>query len=162
MHALGHAENIASTVARRPIDPALLERLTETGFLASEFGLHDHAERIFVLLARLRPANPSPVIALAMVRARAGLVDRAVLDLEELIAARPECDLARAMLGTMLVHAKRPGALALFQNVIQADADPAAVSISSSWLALAQENEPTTAAGIDTAPQLFRYHNIRP
>ena len=31
---------------RRPLDPMLLERLAETGFLATEFGLHEQAERI--------------------------------------------------------------------------------------------------------------------
>ena len=43
---------VASGRRRRPPDPVLLERLAETGFLATEFGLHEQAERIFECLGQ--------------------------------------------------------------------------------------------------------------
>src|SRR4051812_17204184 len=116
--------------AKRNLDPRLLGRLVEIGFLASEFSLHDSAQRVFVLLTQLRGGHPSSLVALAMVRARAGFIDQAIAELRQVIAHYPECDLARAMLGTMLVHARLPGALELFSSVIESDSDSAATSIS--------------------------------
>jgi predicted Zn-dependent protease len=145
----------------KPLDPLLLERLAEVGFLASEFGMHETAQRLFESLSRLRRNNPSPLVALAMVRARAGSLSEAMEQLRALIAQYPDCDLAKAMLGTMLVHGREPGALALFEQVIATDADPAAVSVSQSWIELAREYEaPRAALQIEPA-EFFRYHNIR-
>src|SRR5690349_16506500 len=93
---------------RRPPDTALLERLAETGFLATEFGLHEQAEHIFSCLARIRPGKPSPHIALAMIQARRGSMQTAIVSLQDVIARHPESELARAVLGTMLDHIGDP------------------------------------------------------
>ncbi|HEY5808827.1 MAG TPA: HrpB1 family type III secretion system apparatus protein [Povalibacter sp.] len=156
-----HTLDFASLPARRkPLDTLLLERLAETGFLASECGLHDRAERIFVCLSAMRPGNPSPRVALAMVRARRGAMSQAMDELRALIAAQPDCDLARSMLGTMLVHGRQPGALELFSHVLDAGTDPAAVEIARCWIELAREQEPAPVP--TTGPvEFLRRYNLR-
>src|SRR5687768_1808544 len=119
---------------RKPPDPVLLERLAETGFLATELGMDEAAERIFHCLATLRPQQCAPLIALAMVHARRGWMGQAIAELRDLITQRPDCDLARAVLGTMLMHAGQPGALRLFEQVMEHNRDAGAVSIASSCL----------------------------
>jgi hypothetical protein len=148
-------------VSRRTLDPRLLGRFAEVGFLASEFGLHDSAQRVFVLLTQLRGGHPSSLVALAMVRARAGLIDQAIGELREIIGHYPECDLARAMLGTMLVHARLPGALDLFLHVIESATDSTATHISEAWIDLAREIEGAQDRAEPVA-EIFRYHNVRP
>ncbi|HEU4652650.1 MAG TPA: tetratricopeptide repeat protein [Steroidobacteraceae bacterium] len=146
---------------RRTLDPRLLGRFAEIGFLASEFGLHDAAQRLFMLLTQLREGHPSSLVALAMVRARAGRIEQAIEELRAVIAHYPECDLARAMLGTMLVHARLPGALDLFRAVIASNADNAAIQISEAWIDLAGQTEGTQDC-TEPVAEIFRYHNVRP
>ncbi|HKE95944.1 MAG TPA: HrpB1 family type III secretion system apparatus protein [Povalibacter sp.] len=154
------ALDFASAPARlRPRDPLLLERLAEVGFLASECGLHAHAERAFVCLSALRPGNPSPLIALAMVRARRGALTEAMTDLRALIAAQPDCDLARAMLATMIIHMRQAGALELLQTVLTTGSDPAAIEIARCWIDLAREHEQAPAPTVPA--EFFRRHSIR-
>lgn len=146
---------------RKPIDPQLLERLAETGFLATEFGMDEHAERIFLHLATLKPGKPSPRIALTMVQARRGHIDAAICALRDLIDELPECDLARAVLGTMLVHVGHPEALTLIQDVIARATDPSAVSVAESCLEQARAVSTEAAAREGQTIEFFRHHNIR-
>lgn len=146
---------------RKPHDPVLLERLAETGFLATEFGLDDQAERIFRGLVQLKPGKPSPYIALAMVEARRGRVDSAIDTLRQLIDAHPQADLARAVLGTMLVHAGRPGARELFEGVIQCGSDPNAVSVAASCLEQLRAQEAQGADKAQVVLEFHRHHNVR-
>jgi len=146
---------------RKPVDPVLLERLAETGFLATEFGMDEHAERIFVQLNLLKPGKPSSRIALAMVRARRGQIDVAIAALRQLLDEQPECDLARAVLGTMLVHVGDPEARELLTDVISRAADPGAVSVAESCLDQARASAaPETPREVQTV-EFFRHHNIR-
>jgi predicted Zn-dependent protease len=145
---------------RRPPDASLLERLAETGFLATEFGLHPQAERIFSCLARLRPGKPSPHIALAMVQARRGRMQPAIASLREVIDRHPDSELARAVLGTMLAHIGDPEGCELLQGVIARGADIDAVNVAASCIdqAQAQAAKPAAAMG---AVEYFRHYNVR-
>ena len=147
---------------RKPPDPVLLERLAETGFLATEFGLHDHAEGIFDCLTRLRPGRPSPRIALAMVHARRGLLDQAIAELETLLETHPDCEIARAVLGTMLVHARRGGAVELFEKIIADDTDAGAVSIAVSCIEQAREQEQSLQPAASSSLAYLRHYNVGP
>ena len=142
-------------------DPLLLERLAETGFLATEFGMHERAEKIFACLERLRPGKPSPRIALAMVRARRGLVDQAIDELNALIEAHPDNEIARAVLGTMLVHARKPGALELFEKIIADGIDAGAISIASCCVEQARKQE-GAPEGASSSFAYFRHYNVGP
>jgi predicted Zn-dependent protease len=145
---------------RKPLDPLLLERLAETAFLASELRMHTQAERIFVCLATLRPGNLKPLIGLAMVRARRGQIDRAITELEDLLLRHPECELARAVLGTMLLNARRPGALPLFDTILTQGSDQDAITIARDHVQSARAQE--TAGSSAEAAELARYAGVRP
>lgn len=138
----------------------LLERLAETGFLATEFGLHEQAERIFTALEKLRAGKPSPLIALAMVQARRGRMQPAIASLRETIEQFPESELARAILGTMLVHIGDLEGRDLLEGVISRDSDADAVSVAVSCLEQAAKPAapPSTPAG---AVEYFRHYNVR-
>jgi len=151
---------------RKAPEAALLERLAETGFLATEFGLHQQAELIFACLVRLRPGKPSPLIALAMVQARRGRMQPAIASLREVIDRHPESELARAVLGTMLVHIGDPEGRELLEAVIARDADPDAVGVATSCTD--QQTTPMTtatttsvASGDVGAVEYFRHYNVR-
>jgi predicted Zn-dependent protease len=142
-------------------DPLLLERLAETGFLATEFGMHERAEEIFTCLRQLRPGKPSPIIALAMVHARRGLIDQAIEELNALLESQPDCEIARAVLGTMLVHARRPGALELFEKIIADGTDAGAISIANCCVELARKQE-GPPEGVASSFAFFRHYNVGP
>lgn len=146
---------------RKPHDSMLLERLAETGFLATEFGLDDQAERIFRRLVQLKPGKPSPYIALAMVEARRGRMNGAIDMLRQLIDAYPQADLARTVLGTMLVHAGRTGARELFEEVIQRGSDPSAVSVAATCLEQMRAQAAQGADEAQVALEFHRHHNVR-
>lgn len=151
---------VASGRRRRPPDPVLLERLAETGFLATEFGLHEQAERIFECLARLKPGKPSPHIALAMVQARRGLMTQATAALREVIAQHPDSELARAVLGSMLVHIGDNEGRELLEGVIARAADSAAVSVANSCIEQARAQAPPAKAP-PSSVEFFRHYNVR-
>jgi predicted Zn-dependent protease len=157
------ADLIPGLRARRgkPIDPVLLERLAETGFLATEFGMDAHAQRIFTQLARLKPGKPSPRIALAMVQARRGEMDAAIAALRELLKEHADCELARAVLGSMLLHIGAAEAREVLEGVIARAADPGAVSVAESCLEQARAAAAPAAAREERAIEFFRHHNIR-
>jgi hypothetical protein len=142
-------------------DPLLLERLAETGFLATEFGMHECAEQIFTCLRQLRPGKPSPLIALAMVHARRGMVDQAIDELNALLETHPDCEIARAVLGTMLVHARRTGALELFEKIIADGTDAGAISIASCCVEQARKQE-GPPEGASSSFAYFRHYNVGP
>ncbi|MCW7542116.1 tetratricopeptide repeat protein [Aquabacterium sp. A7-Y] len=138
----------------------LLERIAEAGFLASECGLHMQAETIFSALAAAKPGHPSPLIGLALSHARMGRLDGAIDELRAVVERCPDSDMARAMLGTLLVHAQQPGALPLFEAVIASGRDSSAVNVARGCLELARALDPSAGPadpGI-TRPPL----NIRP
>lgn len=145
---------------RKPPDAVLLERLAETGFLATEFGLHEQAERIFSALAKLKAGKPSPLIALAMVQARRGRMQPAIASLRATIEQYPQSELARAILGTMLFHIGDPEGRELLERVIAHDCDADAVSVAASYLqqATVPVAQPSTPAG---AVEYFRHYNVR-
>lgn len=151
----------SSARGRKPVDPVLLERLAETGFLATEFGMDEHAERIFVQLACLKPGKPSPRIALAMVQARRGQMDMAIGALRQLLDEQPECDLARAVLGTILVHVGDAEARELLEGVITRAADPSAVAVAESCLEQARAAASPESQREGQTIEFFRHHNIR-
>jgi predicted Zn-dependent protease len=156
----GQADSPA-TSRRRSLDPLLLERLAETGFLATEFGLDQHAERIFRCLAKLFPGRLSPLIGLAVAHARIGLLNEAIGELRELLASRPECDIAKAVLATMLVHGQQPGALQLCEDVLANDTDPGAVDVVRTCIDLARRQEAEPAAVTSESLEFFRHYNSR-
>ena len=156
----GQAE-APGTSRRRSLDPLLLERLAETGFLATEFGMDDHAESIFRCLARLRPGQPSPLIALAMVHARRGLMAQAIGELRELLAERPECAMAKAVLATMLVHDRQAGALQLCEEVLANATDPRAADVVRACIELARQQEAQPRAANRESLEFFRHYNLR-
>jgi predicted Zn-dependent protease len=152
---------MTTTSRRTSLDPVLLERLAETGFLATEFGMDEHAEKIFRCLVKLRPAHPSPLIALAMVRARRGAMNEAIADLQALVANRPECEMAKAVLATMLVHERRPGALQLCEEVLRNEVDRSAVDVVRTCVDLAREQEKQSAPSGPESLEYVRHYNIR-
>ncbi|GFE82388.1 hypothetical protein GCM10011487_43880 [Steroidobacter agaridevorans] len=146
-------------------DPLLLERLAETGFLATEFGMHDRAEQIFTCLEQLRPGKASPRIALAMVRARRGSIEQAIVEINALLETHPDCEVARAVLGTMLVHAGKPGALELFEKIIADGTDAGAISIATCCIEQAREQHGASQYAPAEPSSSFAYHrhyNVSP
>jgi predicted Zn-dependent protease len=146
---------------RKPDDPLLLERLAETGFLATEFGLDHQAEFIFRHLIRLRPGKSSPRIALAMVEARCGRMHSAIEQLRQLMEEYPDLELARAVLGTMLLHVGEPGALQLLEDIVARSEDPGAVSVAASCIEQAQAEQARASDKEHAALEFHRHHNIR-
>lgn len=151
---------VASHRRRRPLDPVLLERLAETGFLATEFGLHEQAERIFECLAKLKPGKPSPHIALAMVQARRGRIKEGIAALRDVIDQHPDSELARAVLGSMLIHVGDPEGRELLGGVIARDLDSAAVGVAVSCVDQGQAPAPPPASTVSSA-EYFRHYNVR-
>lgn len=150
------------TARRKAADPALLERIAEAGFLAAEYGLDEQAERIFQCLVQLRPGRPSPLIALAMVHARRGWIEQAIEELRQVMAQFSECDLAKAMLGMVLLHARQPGALQLFEEVIANGSDAGAVGVANCCIGEARARETAAPQGRSESFELFRHYNVRP
>jgi len=155
---------VASHRRRRPLDPVLLERLAETGFLATEFGLHEQAERIFECLAKLKPGKPSPHIALAMVQARRGRIHEGIAALRQLIDRHPESELARAILGSMLIHIGDNEGRELLEGVIARDQDTAAVGVAVSCIDQAQVKSAPPQSPLQSSVssvEYFRHYNVR-
>jgi len=161
--AAAHSPALASGRRRKAPDPVLLERLAETGFLATEFGLHEQAECIFAALAKLKPGKPSPHIALAMVQARRGRMDQAIAALREVIELHPDSELARAVLGSMLLHIDDADGQALLEEVVARGEDSAAVGVAVSCLEQARAAAPTTASvsAPTSSVEFFRHYNVR-
>lgn len=149
---------IAQRRRRRPLDPVLLERFAETGFLATEFGLHEQAEHIFECLVGLKPGKPSPVLALAIVRGRRGRINEAIGMLRELIEQHPDFELARAILGSMLLHIADAEGSQMLQGVIARDADSSAVGVATSLLEQAQL--PPVESAVSNV-EFYRHYNPR-
>lgn len=152
---------VVGRVRRKPDDPLLLERLAETGFLATEFGLHQQAELIFRCLIRLRPGKPSPRIALAMLEARCGQIHKAIGQMREITEEYPEMDLARAVLGSMLLHAGEPGARQLLEDLVANSDDEGAISVATTYLEHARSEQARAADHEHGALEFHRHHNIR-
>lgn len=146
---------------RKPDDPLLLERLAETGFLATEFGLDHQAELIFRCLMHLRPGKPSPRIALAMVEARRGRMQSAIDQLRQIVAEHPDLELARAVLGTMLLHVGEAGAREFLEDIVAHGSDPGAVSVAASCIEQAQAEQARATDQEHAALEFHRHHNIR-
>lgn len=159
--ANGDAVCAVGRARRKPDDPLLLERLAETGFLATEFGLDHQAELIFRCLICLRPGKPSPRIALAMVEARCGRMQSAIGQLRQLIEEHPDLELARAVLGTMLLHVGEAGARQLLDDIVAHGSDPGAVSVAASCIEQVQTEQARTADKERAALEFHRHHNIR-
>ena len=155
------AVRVVGRARRKPDDPLLLERLAETGFLATEFGLDHQAELIFRSLIRLRPGKPSPRIALAMVEARRGQMQSAIGQLRQIIEEYPDLELARAVLGTMLLHIGEPGALQFLEDIVARGGDPGAISVAASCIEQAQAERARNADKEHAALEFHRHHNIR-
>jgi hypothetical protein len=151
---------VANGRKRRPPPPLLLERLAETGFLATEFGLHEQAEQIFECLAKLKPGRPSPHIALAMVQARRGRMSQGIAALREVIDQHPDSELARAVLGSMLVHIGDSDGRGLLEEVIARGADSAAVGVAVSCIDQARAQAPPEPAA-PSSVEFFRHYNVR-
>jgi predicted Zn-dependent protease len=145
---------------RKSADPLLLERLAEIGFLASECGLHDEAEKIFRWMAKVKPGNPSSLIALAMVRARRGSTEQAIEALKHVIADHAESEMAKAVLGMILVQCKQPGALPLFEEVLASAQDHGAVNIANCCIDLAREQKSNAEPAATESLEFFRHYNV--
>ncbi|MCC5811364.1 MAG: hypothetical protein JJU06_13420 [Ectothiorhodospiraceae bacterium] len=146
---------------REGTDRTLLERLTETGFLASECGLHAEAEQLLASLAEVKPDIPFPLVGLAIVRARSGRLEQAIDELRRLIARYPDCEIAKASLGMLLVQANQGGAAELFNEVLDSGTDPHAVNVAQSCLDLARKPSEPQADSSETL-EYFRHMNVRP
>ena len=155
----------AGSRRRRAPDPLLLERLAEVGFLATEFGLHEQAERIFQCFALLKPGKPSPQIALALMQAHRGRMPEAIAAIRDVIERHPDSELARAVLGTMLIHIKDPAGYELLEDVIARGQDQGAVSVATSYLDLQREQPAPVATSSSstttTTIEFFRHYNVR-
>jgi predicted Zn-dependent protease len=160
-----HSEEYADLLLQlrqKTSDTLLLERLAETGFMASECGMDLQAEKIFGCMTTMRPGSSFPLISLAIARARRGLMDQAIGELRKLIADRPGSEIAKAVLGTMLVHSRQPGALKLLEEIIAANTDQAAVGIAKGCIDLARTQETEAKGGKSESLEFFRHHNVRP
>ncbi|MET0533998.1 MAG: HrpB1 family type III secretion system apparatus protein [Steroidobacter sp.] len=146
---------------RRPPDPLLLERLAEVGFLATEFGLHQQAELIFQCFAQLKPGKASPHIALALMQAHRGRMPEAIAAVRDVIERHPDSELARAVLGTMLIHVKDPAGYELLEEVIARGTDHGAVSVATSYLDLQREQPAPIETPPAVAVEYFRHYNVR-
>ncbi len=146
---------------REGTDRVLLERLTETGFLASECGLHGEAEQLLAALADVKPDIPFPLVGLAIVRARSGRLEQAIDELRQLIVRYPDCEIAKASLGMLMVQANQVGAAELFNEVLDSGSDPHAVNVAQSCLDLARK-PPEPPADTSDALEYFRHMNLRP
>lgn len=155
------AVRVVGRVRRKPDDPLLLERLAETGFLATEFGLHQQAELIFRCLIRLRPGKSSPRIALAMVEARCGQIQMAIGQMRQITEEYPDLDLAKAVLGSMLLHAGEPGARQFLEDLVANSSDEGAISVATSYIEQAQSEHTRAADQEHAALEFHRHHNIR-
>ena len=140
----GTGLGVAGRSLRGAASPEILEQLSEAGFLASECGLHGSAETIFACLTAIKPESPSPLIGAAMVRARRGDVEAAIEQLRGVVERHADSEMAKAMLGTLLVHSERRGALALFDEVLATGRDSGAVSVVKCCLDLARQLETPT------------------
>src|SRR5438045_5573652 len=144
---------------QRMLEPDLLGRLAEAGFLASECGLHQEAERIFRGLAGLKPGRPSPLTALAMVHARRGLVSQAIAELRVVLTHHPESEMAKAVLATLLLDTQQPGALALFEEVLASAQDASAVKVAQCSIVVAREQERDASESADGPLATLRSYN---
>lgn len=152
----------AGSRRRRAPDPLLLERLAEVGFLATEFGLHEQAERIFQCFAQLKPGKPSPLVALALMQAHRGRMSEAIAAIRGVIERHPDSELARAVLGTMLIHIKDPAGYELLEDVIARGNDHGAVSVATSYLELQRGQPEPVETPAAAAVEYFRHYNVRP
>jgi hypothetical protein len=143
-------------------DPALLEHLAETGFLATEFGLHEQAESIFECLARLKRGKASPQIALAMVQARRGRMTEAIAALRNVIERHPDSELARAVLGSMLIHVGEGEGRELLDDVVARAIDGDAVDVAVSCIEQARMQQPVAQPAAPESVEFFRHYNVRP
>ena len=146
--------------ARRDLSEALLfERLAETGHLASECGLHEEAERIFCHLVSARPGNPSPLIALAIVRSCAGRTEQAIDNMREVVEDHPDSEMAKAVLGMFLSQTRQPGADGLFGELLANGKDPAAIQVARLCM---KDEVPVPTAPASESLEYFRHYNLRP
>jgi hypothetical protein len=143
------------------LDPLLLERLAETGYLASECGMDQQAERIFACLAMMSPGKASPLIGLAIVHSRRGLVDQAISELRAVVAQHPDHEMARAILGAMLAHSRQAGALKMLEGIMAKGKDQAAVEVARSCVELAREQETESKSVNSESLEYFRHYNVR-
>ncbi len=160
----GHAAALPGLMPGRRLklpDPALLERLAETGFLATEFGLHEQAESIFESLARLKRGKPSPRIALAMVQARRGRMTEAIDALRNVIEQHPDSELARAVLGSMLIHIGESEGRELLNGVVARGADSDAVNVAVSCIDQARAQQLPVEPEPPSSVEYFRHYNVR-
>jgi len=143
------------------LDPLLLERLAETGYLASECGMDEEAERLFACLATMSPGKASPLIGLAIAHSRRGLVDQAINELRTVIAQHPDHEMARAILGVMLAHSRRTGALKILEDIMAKGKDQAAIEVARSCVELAREQETDVRSVNSESLEYFRHFNVR-
>lgn len=141
---IGAGLGVAGRALRGAASPELFERLAEAGFLASECGLHAAAESIFDGLTAMKPDKPSPLIGAAMVRARRGEMDAAIEQLRGIVLRYADSEMAKAMLGTLLVYSGQRGALALFEDVLATAHDSGAVNVVQCCLDPARRLEAQT------------------
>lgn len=153
-------EGQSTLQARRDAsEAALFERLAETGHLASECGLHEEAERIFLHLVAARPGSPSPLIALAIVRSCGGKMEQAIGDIRQVAAAYPDSEMARAVLGMFLSQSRQPEAAELFGDLLANGKDPAAVQVARLCV---KDEIPVPVAPASESLEYFRHYNLRP
>jgi len=146
--------------------PVLFERIAEIGFLATEVGLSTQAEQIFSGLVQAKPGKPYPLIGLAIAHARAGSSVQAIEELKDVVRQFPDNETAKSALGAMLIQAKEPGALKLFEEVLATRSNAAAVNVALVWIDQARELEKGSGEkkgrGSDSGSlEFFRHHNIR-
>jgi hypothetical protein len=92
----------------------------------------------------MKPDKPSPLIGAAMVRARRGEMDAAIEQLRGIVLRYADSEMAKAMLGTLLVYSGQPGALALFEEVLATARDSGAVNVAQCCLDPARRLEAQT------------------
>ncbi|MBG0775379.1 MAG: hypothetical protein H0S85_02980 [Desulfovibrionaceae bacterium] len=110
----------------------LLQKVTEIGLLASNYGQVKEAEAIFEGLVAVRPDQETPYIGMAMAKMNSGSYDEALeLLLEKALTINPESDLAKSFAALCYKLAGKPvEAKAAADFVVENGSDEAAVAMA--------------------------------
>ena len=112
----------------------LVQLLMETGYLATNIGLFDEAQSIFRGVQTCRQDSPCPDIGLAVLEISRGRYRRAIKILtDRALKKDPTNDVARCFLGLAMAKAGLGSQCnAMYDEVIKAQRDPAAVAMATS------------------------------
>jgi hypothetical protein len=108
----------------------LTRQLLQVGVMSGRLGRHAEAERIIRAVKAFRSDLPHPGSALATVYLFQRRFQEAARELEAVLAAFPNHQLGRALLGLMYRELGRPGWRHLAEQVIEDGRDEAAMGLA--------------------------------